>query len=258
MVTAQLIFIMGDIHGDWTSLNTYIDNRIRNSPQIEDYKVRYDELEIVILQAGDFGFWPHRTSMDIKIDNAVEGIKNNKIKIYWCDGNHENHDALDTLEAEQPNVPFIEVANSVYYATFGSILTLLDNTTVMFCGGADSIDKHQRKQGVTWWKQEVIDEHDMARLPSKGTRIDWIISHTCPNLFKVSNNPVAAELYDIDNDPSRYYLDKIFNTFKPRQWWFGHFHCQLRGSYRSCKWTALNTCDNGWGEWVQKLPVLVK
>ncbi|MDR1686465.1 MAG: hypothetical protein LBR82_08530 [Desulfovibrio sp.] len=55
---------MGDVHGDWAGLNTFLDNKIRKSPQVAAYKKRYDELEIVILQVGDFGYWPHRRAIN--------------------------------------------------------------------------------------------------------------------------------------------------------------------------------------------------
>jgi hypothetical protein len=254
MLIAQQIYILGDIHGDWTSLNAFIDNKIRNSKQISEFKSLFDELEIIFLQVGDFGYWPHRRSIDI--DNAVDGIKDNRVKIFWCDGNHENHDAVDALEAEHPGEPFIEICPSVYFAAFGSMLTLLDGTTVMFCGGADSIDKFLRTPGVSWWKQETIDEADMARLPPKGTKVDWIISHTYPEAFKL--NLKYDLLGALEHDPSKLYLDHILKMYAPSRWWFGHYHIFRRGSRGRCRWTALDKCGDGAGKWIDQLPVLKK
>ncbi|MDR2605018.1 MAG: metallophosphoesterase, partial [Desulfovibrio sp.] len=220
MTVAQQIYVLGDIHGDWGSLNAFINKNIRHSKQIAELKAQYDELEAVILQVGDFGYWPHRNS--ININNSVDGIKGNRVKIFWCDGNHENHDVLDELQAGQPDKPFIEICPSVYFATFGSMLTLIDGTTVMFCGGADSIDKHFRIPRVSWWKQEVIDDADMAKLPPQGTKVDWIVSHTCPKVFnlRLQDDFLANK----ETDPSKSYLDKIFKAFTPSRWWFGHYH----------------------------------
>jgi hypothetical protein len=256
MVVAQQIYILGDIHGDWVSLNTFIDNKIRNSKQIAEFKLFFDELEIIILQVGDFGYWPHRNS--INIDNAVDGIKDNMVKIYWCDGNHENHDVLDELETEQPGTPFIEICPSVYFATFGSILTLLDGTAVMFCGGADSIDKHLRIPHVSWWEQEVIDDADMAKLPPKSMRVDWIVSHTCPDGFKLNLKNSLVGVLDKAEDPSKRCLDEIFKRYAPTRWWFGHYHVFLRGTHKGCRWTALDMCGNSTGQWFEQLPVLKK
>jgi hypothetical protein len=106
MLSAQLIYIVGDLHADWISVNTYIDNKIRNSKRVAEYKKQYDELEILILQAGDFGYWPHRHT--VALDNRIDGIKDGHIKMYWRDGNHENHDALDVLEIKHQGGSFAE------------------------------------------------------------------------------------------------------------------------------------------------------
>lgn len=59
MSQAQLIFIAGDLHGDWVRLNHFIDAEIRQSRRIRELVRDFDSLEIIILQTGDFGYWPH-------------------------------------------------------------------------------------------------------------------------------------------------------------------------------------------------------
>ncbi len=114
MPKAQLIFIAGDLHGDWDRFNHFIDAEIRQPSRIRQLARDFAPLEIIILQTEDFGYWPHKYDAfrrflrallrrsDIK--NTMPGILDGRIKIYWCDGNHENHDALDTLEAKQSPV----------------------------------------------------------------------------------------------------------------------------------------------------------
>jgi len=256
--------VLGDLHGDWKSLNTFINKKLRNSSEFRDRVSGYDEVEVILLQTGDFGYWPHMHGKkgmggdsvwdQYGIKNAVSGIKDGLVKLYWCDGNHENHDVLDSLEAQNPGLAFIPVMEGVYYAPFGATLDLLDGTRVMFCGGAESIDKFWRVPGESWWEQECIDDRDMARLPdpARGT-IDWIVSHTCPSLFNLGKLGGG----DKERDPSKRRLDEIFTAFRPRRWWFGHYHDYAQGSYKDCQWTLLSGSHTG-GRWVETLPLLAK
>ena len=268
MPKAQLVYIAGDLHGDWDNLNPCINATIRRSRRIRQLARDFAPLEVIILQTGDFGYWPHKQKRGAFrglsralwrkdcIKNAMPGILGNRIKIYWCDGNHENHDALDALEAAslagKPEERFIETMPGVYFAPFGSVLRLLDGTTVLFCGGADSTDKAWRTPGESWWPQEAIDENDMARLPAPGSlTVDWVVSHTCPLSFDVRSANCAKEA-----DPSKRFLDQVFAMYTPKRWWFGHYHTHQQGEYEGCAWTALDRCGNpNGGKWMEELPL---
>ena len=265
MKKAQLIHVLGDLHGDWSALNTFINKSLRFSRAFRACASAYDEMEAIILQVGDFGYWPHRHGKrdmngrgtvwnQYGIKNAVSGIRDGLVKIYWCAGNHENHDALDRLEAMNPGRPFIPIMAGVYYAVFGAVLELLDGKRVMFCGGAESVDKALRVPGESWWPQEGIDIKDMSRLPNPAhNRIDWIISHTCPSFFQLGKLGYSAKAHD----PSKGHLDEIFSVFRPRRWWFGHYHSYLQGRHKDCLWTILGDSDSG-GRWREALPLLEK
>ena len=271
MAKAQLIYIVGDLHGDWDKFNSFLSillTRFRQARRVRDLAREFARLEIIVLQVGDFGYWPHKDKgrsfrRSIRslwhqdgIRNAMPGIRDDRIKIYWCDGNHENHDALDALEraapADNPEERFIEIMPCVYFAPFGSVLRLHDGTTVLFCGGAESTDKEFRVPGDSWWPQEAIDEHDMARLPPPGSlTVDWVISHTCPSYFRVSTiygNPAK------NFDPSKRFLNSVFDIYRPKRWWFGHYHDYQQGMYQGCAWTAMDRCGNPrGGKWVEEV-----
>jgi hypothetical protein len=102
----------------------------------------------------------------------------------------------------------------------------------LFCGGAQSIDKNLRQEGTSWWPQEVISNDDMEKLPSTRTRVDVVVSHTKPGGF-----PVLS--YTKMQDPSEKHLDTVRKMFKPKHWYFGHFHELQKGEYEGTKWTGL-------------------
>jgi hypothetical protein len=112
---AQLIHVLGDLHGDWRALNTFINKSLRCSRPFRACASNYDEMEVLVLQTGDFGYWPHYDGRkdfngrgtvwkQYGIRNAVPGIRDGLVKTYWCCGNHENHDALDRLEELNPGL----------------------------------------------------------------------------------------------------------------------------------------------------------
>lgn len=249
----QLVYIIGDLHGDWRSLNEFINKKIRFNKKLIS-EAESGDLEIIFLQVGDFGWWPHAHSPHNKkgllgkfdqygIKNQVDFLKDGHIKIYWCPGNHENWDDLDRLSDENPSDDFIEVQPYVYYATFGSVLTLANGKNVLFVGGADSIDKDQRTLGIDWWQQETIQYSDFELLPNRND-IDIIISHTCPNYFDLSEGERNGCVTDLINnkgrDSSKFALDSIYDQYKPSQWFFGHYHWYKSGKFENCDWQILS------------------
>ena len=220
------IMVVGDVHGDWPTLNALIN---RQSPNI-------------ILQCGDWGFWPKYDGLRVRhfgkeLIWTSFGAKNPDTDIYWCDGNHEDHWSLKTLTDKQ-------VQPGVFYMKRGSTLLLADGRTVLFMGGAHSIDKDQRTLGDDWFPDEVITQKDVMDLPD--TTVDIVISHTCPEEFYKFDN------MHYDNDPSRAALSYILETYRPSLWYFGHFHQYKTGYTSRCRWTALNTSrSTNWWKWLE-------
>lgn len=218
---------MGDVHGEFGVLNSFINKR---HPKI-------------ILQCGDFGYWPNLDVVfkrDWKtggyVKSRTDNIKTQGTKIYWCDGNHEDHWSLQKRETD-------ELWPDVFYMPRGSTMELPDGRTVLFMGGADSIDKDARKLGVDWFPEEVIRYADIQNLPGGNRKIDIVISHTCPKEFDPCFWAVDTRL----NDCSRDALSHILHSYDPPLWYFAHWHTYKTGYDKGCRWTCLNTCgENNW------------
>ena len=221
------IFVMGDLHGDWNHLNTFINKK---NPDI-------------ILQCGDFGYWPKfsgTTSIGKPIYDSdglptrmrnvwrLEDIKNKNTKIYFCDGNHEDHESLKNLESN-------EILPNVFYMKRGSTLTLPDGRIVLFMGGARSIDYRMRTPGIDWYPEETITQSDIYNLPD--IKIDIIISHTCPlEFYKEIQSEFKFAKF---NDPCYSALSYLLEMYKPSLWYFAHFHCCQEGQYKNTRWEML-------------------
>lgn len=222
------ILIVGDLHGDWGKLNALLTKK---QPDI-------------VLQCGDFGWWPKmEVSKQVLYGQQkiwkLKGIKPGNAKIYFCDGNHEEHPLL-TQDAL-----IHEMYDNVYHASRGSVLKLPNGLNVLFIGGADSIDKNQRTIGHDWFGEENIsyDQFEMAMAIEE--RIDIVISHTCPGLFEVIGS--EGKVYD----SNRIALNQILNKYKPTLWYFGHWHKSMEGKYNDTYWRCLDYPGHGgmWWTW---------
>ncbi len=235
----QIVYAIGDIHADFHALNTFINKKIRNNSAIRRL-AKEDDLEIILLQCGDFCFFWPPFDYSKAIKNSVEFLQHGHVKIYWCAGNHENHDMLDALQKEQEKPSFIEVAPAIYYAPFGATLPLLDGTKILFCGGGESEKRdkerrleHERRTGHrAWWAQEGISEADMQALPQEN--IDWVVSHSRP-----LGVPLLAKTHH-GKEASQHYLEQVRQRYQPKKWLHGHYHVHKEDIYEGCEFICLN------------------
>ena len=209
------ILVIGDVHARFHKIEEIINDKHPDA----------------IIQLGDFGFWPLQTRMIDEYSNII----NSGIPIYWCDGNHEDHDRLNDLVSFYGRVP-IEIVDNCFYMPRGSTLILPNKMTALFMGGASSIDKLYRTPGYDWFTSETISNYDLDSLPNKN--IDIIFSHDAPSFFNLSG------LY-IDNSCmyNRNMLNIVFNKYNIKQWFFAHYHTRQSGVYGDCQWTCLDRID---------------
>lgn len=203
------IMFIGDVHGEFYLLERFVK---AHSPDI-------------VIQCGDFGYWPrHEGAFDVSGGRmSLEPLKRIECPIYFCDGNHEDHSMLRDLP-EDGTIP----GTKVRYMKRGTTLDLLGKT-FLFMGGAMSIDKSVRTEGVDWFRNETISYSDMMSLPDK--KVDVVVSHTCPTAWL---KRLIGELstYE-DRDPSREALQQILDTYRPELWVHGHWHYRLSGVYKN-------------------------
>ena len=221
------VMIVGDCHGQWHELNNLIE---KEKPEI-------------ILACGDFGIWP------AFMKYALSKINVASTKIYFCDGNHEDHDFLENFLNEwnggDHSKPH-EIHKNIFYCPRGSTLDLPDGRVVLFMGGAYSIDKARRTPGFDWFPQETLKPQDMEHLPDK--KIDILISHTCAK----SN---LSEMLGVNSlkgiDISNEVLERVVEQYSPKLWFFGHWHYFKAGWMNLTKWTALaGAGQNGFWIWL--------
>lgn len=217
------ILITGDKHGTFFPLFSLAE------------RVDLKESDILII-AGDAGYvWNKDFSYGIEtLQQIFPGT------IAFIDGNHENHALLNSMETCRWNGGLAHrVGERVYHLMRGEIYSIYGSNYFTF-GGARSIDKDRREEGISWWKEEepTVEEIEYGKnqLMANCNKIDYVITHETP-LFAREHISRPKEIHGDYHFPEHleawYHL--ISNAPRFKKWYFGHMHVdqvitpQLRG-----------------------------
>lgn len=214
----------------------------------------------VIVQVGDFGFWPHTDP------EYVETVSRHLAKrdkwMVWIDGNHENFDVLYNTEWERTEEGFWRIAPNVYYAPRG-LRWRWDGVNFLALGGGYSIDKDWRLAqgpiGQYWWPQETITQRQVYEA-IEGGAADVMFTHDCPLGVEIGNPDYKT---DRESEQNRMAVRAVVDEVKPLRLYHGHFHhrqdsvltleggarveivslADWRGLPLDSTWTVLNTVE---------------
>lgn len=226
------IVLTGDTHG---ILETGKILRYQESLQ------KLDESDYLII-CGDAGIvWDEDTLKD-----CIDYYSSFGTNILFVDGNHENFDLLKTFKVETWNGGKVhKLADNVIHLMRGQVFELCGKK-ILTLGGADSTDKEDRVEHISWWKDETFDTMDMVEalenLKKNNDNVDYVISHAPTNecldllykLFTQCGESVPYYLgkklkYSTSSSNLQEIKDKI--TFK--KWFCGHIHIdETVGKYR--------------------------
>jgi hypothetical protein len=124
----------------------------------------------IVIQVGDFGFYDSRL-----LYWPENGFK---FQTYAIDGNHEDFRLLRGIRTPT------EIRSRLTYVPRGVVLELVGKR-VGFLGGGASIDKAYRKEGISWFADEVITDVDVETLIRNvgDTPLDYLVTHTPSTRF---------------------------------------------------------------------------
>lgn len=215
------IFITGDTHGSYDM--TKLSRR-----HFQEGKTLTKNDYVII--CGDFGcVWGGELE---KSDKWWQNwLDNQPWTTLWIDGNHENHDLLQTYPIEQWHGGRIhKINNSIYHLMRGEVFTINDKTIFTF-GGGYSTDRAYRKEGVSWWKGELPTHEEvnyaLQSLEKYNNHVDIILTHDAPRdikeylgFYNLCDMSVYGEEYE-DIHSTLYFFKKniVF-----QDWYLGHYH----------------------------------
>ncbi|MBQ9057980.1 MAG: metallophosphoesterase [Atopobiaceae bacterium] len=208
------IYVTGDLHG---------------SAQIHRFSTKNFPLgttltkDDYIIVVGDFGL--------VWCDSAEElwwrdWLENRPWTTLFIDGNHENHAALAEFPERRWNGGRIhELSPSVLHLMRGQVFEL-DGQRIFTMGGATSIDRKARVEGVSWWKEELPTQAELEEahvsLDACDWKVDYVLTHCCAS-------SLLRRVYPDGNiwqgpDELTDWLDILEHHLSFKLWYFGHHH----------------------------------
>lgn len=208
---SRLLFI-GDTHGS-IEINKL---SFKNFP--ESHNLTKNDYIII---CGDFGcIW-----CGDNCDNYwLDWLEDKPFTTLFVDGNHENFNLIEQYPISVWNGGQVHnIRSSVKHLMRGQIFTL-NNQTFFTMGGATSVDKIYRKEGKSWWPQEIPSYQEMERgvanLKEHHNKVDYIITHCLPSSILDKVDKWCPQHDTLNN-----YLEKmIVQEIDFKKWFCGHYH----------------------------------
>ena len=208
-----MVYVTGDTHGehDFGKLRRFA----KKHPELtkEDY----------VIIAGDFGgvWYKNAVEEDLRPFEALP------FSVLFVDGNHENFSLLNAYPVETWQGGKIHrVAPHVIHLMRGQVFEI-EGKRIFTFGGGTSIDKYMRREGVSWWREEMPSyaefEEALANLKRYGYKVDYIITHSCDEkaLYTPLLGTVAKSMTVY---PDNTMLTEFECNVQYEHWYFGHYH----------------------------------
>jgi hypothetical protein len=209
----QIVFL-GDHHGEWSYVFDIIDSK-----KIQD---------CYLISVGDSGIgFTNKKNQERLNEGLNEEFKIRNIIFKAVRGNHD--DPAYFRGSDRVALSNFELIED--YSVFEH-----NGKSIQFIGGAISIDRTGRKEGVSYWEGEsVVFEKEKLR------KVDILVTHTAPSwCFPQQFNEMvygwaredAYLLKDLTDE--RAVMDEIFKVCKPTLHLYGHFHTSVTERINGC------------------------
>lgn len=167
-----------------------------------------------------------------EIDDVFAGTDIDRILVTV--GNHEPFDQISPLLDEHPGHA-VRVSTLTWYLPRPARLTI-GGRRVLSLGGAASVDRQSRIEGVTWWPDEAVnDEHVAAAIA--GGPADLMLTHEGP-----AGTPVRPVREILRTNPHRFpatareasaasraRIAEVWDAVRPELLIHGHMHVAAGG-----------------------------
>lgn len=178
-----------------------------------------------ILHLGDFGYWPRSHKGPVYYRTVVSQLRYRGLRMFWVDGNHEDHFVLAPAEG-LGNEVIRHLPRGHRWQWWGK--------TWMAVGGGVSVDKKWRTPQESWFPEETLTPHQLEYCLRDG-EVDVVAAH---DVFEEARIPGihASEKLGLTPHPffpaeqiaesweHRELMSMIAKDKKPDWWFHGHYH----------------------------------
>lgn len=203
---------LGDIHGDFYVIQNFCRKFGNQSETVN------------LIQVGDFGAgFESIEGFMSKMDYLNQILITHNVVVYAIRGNHDDPQYFDGQHNFWTNLKFIKDYD----------ILNIENKNILFMGGAISIDRLDRVENKSWWRDEIFVLRE--DLLNKMTDIDIVVTHTAPPFAapnKINDLVLSYAMGDTnligDLAYERNLLNQAWeiliknNTIE--KWYYGHFH----------------------------------
>lgn len=207
--------VVGDLHGALKEM----------AHKLDKYKFWGQD----IVQVGDFGLGFLKREQDIANLTVINSILQlHNTKLYIVRGNHDDPYFWSEFDGRFSNIDLVKDWST----------RTIEANKVLFVGGGISIDRRQRTEGVSYWKDEEVrwpTNEEWKNIEAFGPEI--IVSHIAPTIaFPREVNDLVREYAEIEkyHDSSsdlllelsmeRMKVDGILPLPSVTHWYYGHYH----------------------------------
>ena len=212
-----MIALLGDIHGNVTSLKIAINHAVAAGASS-------------IFQLGDFELF---LDQEQEANEIASVVKDSPIPVYFEDGNHDDCSRWTQL------TDITEVLPNLFYVPRGTVFEL-DGRTIAVMGGAASIDKEMRLRMKRQWdpKENITpEEQDRLLKNAEGRVIDLFLTHCPPSaIIELYFNPLWKLRFGVSadwTDPNEHIIEDLWHKLGTPHIYSGHMHRRIVGpNYR--------------------------
>lgn len=201
-----MIYITGDIHGDFSRFKSPLLRKLR----------KHDALII----CGDFGFIWDGSDKEKKL---LKKIGRKRYNVLFVEGSHENYDLLEKYEVEEwCGGKTRLISGRLRQLMRGQVYEIAEKTVFSF-GGGQSDDNAELIEGQNWWAREIPDESELNEgrnnLERAGNDVDFVVTYEPPAKLHEFIDHTAGDVNHINT-----FLNEVYEKTTFKKWFFGKLH----------------------------------
>jgi len=234
-----MILVTGDTHGVFEDFAKLREDKLQ-SLTADDYIVicgdagfAYFPTDEQVMQYGDQKLKARISEVEQlrqQEHDALDWLSQQPWTTLFVDGNHENFPRL----YEYPVKDFCsgkaaQLRDKVWHLRRGEVYEICGKTCFAM-GGATSVDKHMRKEGISWWPQEIPTEEEWQNAHDNLERHKWKVDYVFTHSVAESTRTKISQRFEDRHalmklqDEITVRLEEIQQKLKFKNWYFGHWH----------------------------------